>query len=421
MPKPREAASFWMILTLAGLLGCQTPPAVEPETAPESVAENVEGYDKPEPLIDPTKRRPPAPEGAQIELIPDGDRTTIVYKPMKARSESLAQALKSFVSLDGRISASAEMNTLMIWDHNDRIEPLTQMLRALDETPPQVLVEARVLEITVGDDFEFDVKETFSQLAGAGQFVQSGSIELKTPGPSPATDQGLSLTLRPLSSSSEQLDIDLRILFKEGRAKILSAPSQIVEVGHTANLITGEEVPIFKSTVTGGSTTVSTEFKPVGVKLQVTPMRVTGETIELEVKPEVSAVTGSSLGPEGSTAPIVASRSTRTTLRLKDGQILSIAGLMRNDQFKDINKIPWLGDLPYIGFLFQSIRDRYSRTQLVFLLRVHILDDGEPWTIRLHETGKGMEILDETIEKRLKELKARDDEKKAQEAGVLNP
>ncbi len=344
----------------------------------------------------------------RTELIPDGDHTTIVYQPAHARSETLVAALKNFVSLDGRISASSELNRLVILDRSDRVEPLTKIIASLDRTSPQVLVEARVLEITLSDDFEFDIKETFTNLGSDARFFQSGEIELKTPGPSPATDQGLSLTLRPLASNSRQLDLDLRILYKEGRAKILSAPSQIVEVGHEANLITGEEVPIFASTVTGGSTTVSTEFKPVGVKLQVTPLRVSGDTIELEVKPEVSAVTGSSQGPEGSTAPIVASRSTRTTLRLKDGQILSIAGLMRSDVFKDTNKIPLIGDLPYIGFLFQSVRDRNTRTQLMFLLRVHILDDGAPWTIRTHESGKGLEPLDDAFEKRVEELKRLD-------------
>jgi type II secretory pathway component GspD/PulD (secretin) len=292
---------------------------------------------------------------------------------------------------------------------------LIKITAALDRPTPQVLVEARVLEITLSDDFEFGIKHTFTNLAGESRFLQGAEIELKAPGPSPTVDQGLSLLLRPLATDRERLDVALRMLYKEGRAKILSAPSQIVEVGHEANLITGEEVPIFASTVTGGSTTVSTEFKPVGVKLQVTPLRVSGDTIELEVNPEVSAVTGSSQGPEGSTAPIVASRSTRTTLRLKDAQILSIAGLMRNDVFNDVNKIPVLGDLPIVGPLFRSVRERYTRTQLVFLLRVHILDVGEPWTIRTHAPGEGLEPLDDEFEKRVDELKAIDESRKKQQ------
>ena len=348
----------------------------------------------------------------RTDVITNGEQTTIIYQPAQARSETLAAAMKNFVSLDGRVSASPELNRLIILERTEKVDALKKMLVALDRTSPQVLVEARVLEITLSNDFEFDVLHTFTNLAGSSSFLQGGEIELKAPGPSPTVDQGLSLTMRPLATDDAQLDAKLRILYKEGRAKILSAPSQIVEVGHEANLITGEEVPIFASTVTGGSTTVSTEFKPVGVKLQVTPLRVSGDTIELEVKPEVSAVTGSSQGPEGSTAPIVASRSTRTTLRLKDAQILSIAGLMRNDVFQDENRIPVLSDLPLVGELFTSTRDRYTRTQLVFLLRVHILDDGEPWTIRTHEPGKGLELLDDEIENRTDELKAIDETRK---------
>ena len=80
-----------------------------------------------------------------------------------------------------------------------------------------------------------------------------------------------------------------------------------------------------------------------------------------------------------------------------------------------IGCVPVLGDIPHIGELFKSTRDRYTRTQLVFLLRVHILDDGEPWTIRTHEPGKGLEVLDDKIEKRTDELKAIDDTRKLEQ------
>jgi type II secretory pathway component GspD/PulD (secretin) len=82
---------------------------------------------------------------------------------------------------------------------------------------------------------------------------------------------------------------------------------------------------------------------------------------------------------------------------------------MRNDMFQEESKVPVLGDMPLIKPLFTATRDRYTRTQLVFLLRVHILDDGDPWTIRMHESGGGLEALDDAIERRTDELKAIDD------------
>jgi general secretion pathway protein D len=143
--------------------------------------------------------------------------------------------------------------------------------------------------------------------------------------------------------------------------------------------------------------TTSTTFKRVGVKLRVTPQQIIGDTARLEINPEVSTVTGFTSGPSGTSSPIVAIRNVRTTLAMKDGEILTIAGLLRSEQRRVVRKVPGLGHIPVIGLLFQSRRQESVKTQLVFFLRVNILAEGKARTIRIHKPGAGLELLDEEV------------------------
>ena len=85
----------------------------------------------------------------------------------------------------------------------------------------------------------------------------------------------------------------------------------------------------------------------------------------------------------------------RATLRLKDGEVLSIGGLVRQEQRDSVRKTPILGDIPLLGALFRSSRDTESRTQLLFFLRIHVLDEGKAGEARVHIPGRGMEQLGE--------------------------
>jgi len=93
--------------------------------------------------------------------------------------------------------------------------------------------------------------------------------------------------------------------------------------------------------------------------------------------------------------PIIAVRNVRSTLSMKNGQVLTVGGLLRNETRKVIRKVPWLGDIPGLGLLFQSIRDQSVNTQLIFFLRVNILPEGRPYTITYHRPGVAMEGIED--------------------------
>lgn len=343
----------------------------------------------------PIKRVVPEPHNINL-----GERSHIVYYCKHQRPTILRDAIKTMIGLEGSISISNELNAIILSDLTERANELLKVLQVLDVWRPQLLVEARLVEVNLDSNLEIEMNQMFSQEAGSTKgFVQTSEISLGTPGNAPLVDQGLQANIRPWTNSSglAKLDIFFRGLIENGQAKVLSSPNVVVGSGEQTSIITGEEVPIFSSTFSGGNIQVSTTFKQVGVKLRVKVLQIAGNTVEIEVNPEVSSVIGVSTGPQGSTSPILAVRQMRATLRLNDGEVLSIGGLVREEERENIRKTPILGDIPLLGHLFRSKRKSTARTQLLFFLRVHIMGDGKAGTARIHIPGSSMKDINHEL------------------------
>ena len=167
----------------------------------------------------------------------------------------------------------------------------------------------------------------------------------------------------------------------------------LVAPGTEASIITGQEVPVLNQSVAGGALSTSTVFKRVGIKLKVNLLQLTEDTARMEISPEVSAVTGSSEGSAGVSNPIISLRSFNSTLSLKDGEVLTIGGLLQDENRQTTRGIPGLQDIPNAGVLFQSKRNQTVKTQLIFFLRVHILPDALADQVRVHKPGEGMDEI----------------------------
>lgn len=330
--------------------------------------------------------------------IEDDTRQLIVYTCRHARCEILKEAIENFASPQGTVQATPQLNVLLINDTISAASALLKLVEELDRPQPQLLVEARVLEITVDNDFEQEMKALFTVLpAGFKQFWQSSGIVLGTPGANPNPTQGGQITIRPLVNDEQYLDMFIRLLVTKGYARILSSPNLIVGAGSEAGIITGEEVPVQSATVVSGSVSTTTVFKRVGIKLYVTPLQIAGTTVKLDIAPEVSAVTGyTASGESGVSNPIVAVRNVRSTLTMKDGQVLTIGGLLKSEDRRIVSKVPGLGDVPGIGELFTSKRLQTTNTQLIFFLRVKILPEGQQNELSYHKPGAGMDGIEDS-------------------------
>ncbi|MCD6362328.1 MAG: pilus assembly protein N-terminal domain-containing protein [Armatimonadetes bacterium] len=169
----------------------------------------------------------------------------------------------------------------------------------------------------------------------------------------------------------------LHLLIQNRKARVLSEPNLLVNDGEEASILIGGEIPI----PVMDNNSVSVEYKEYGVNLKIKPTILNDDNrLRLEVMPEVSSLDYSNgVNISGFIIPGLRTRRAQTQVTLADGSVLAIGGLIQNDQSKNVDKIPVLGDLPIIGQLFRHDSFRNNRTELLILVMPQILnEDGQP-------------------------------------------
>ncbi|MGB7160044.1 MAG: secretin N-terminal domain-containing protein [Tepidisphaeraceae bacterium] len=339
----------------------------------------------------PTTR--PAP--AQPKLIEEGERSTLIYPCKFAKTEVLGDSIEGLLSPEGTVSVTPALNNVIVSDRAANVRSIMNVLQEIDRPVAQLLVEARVVEVAVDSDLEYEIQYLLERVGGNSFFQTGSGGNFNTPGGTPSEGQGLLGNLRVWADGADHLDAFIRLLVTRGKAKILSSPNLIVSAGTEASIITGQEVPVQSSFQSGGSVATNTQFKRVGIKLRVLLQQIADDTARVEINPEVSTVTGFTAATEQVPAnPIIAIRNVTSILTLKDGEVLTVGGLLQSENRQTIRGIPILSDIPGIGLLFQSRRNTRNRTQLIFFLRVNILEEGKSYETRIHRPGDGMELLD---------------------------
>ena len=170
----------------------------------------------------------------------------------------------------------------------------------------------------------------------------------------------------------------LSVLKGQNLARILASPTLVTMSGQEASFLVGGEFPV---PVQGSDNQTTVQFKSFGIMLRFTPMVVGPETITIQVEPEISNVDYSlAVASGGVSVPGVKTRRGSTTLQLKDGQTFVMAGLLREDMYTTTSKVPFLGDIPYLGSLFTSKEFQQSESELMIIVTpqlVRALNPGE--------------------------------------------
>ena len=173
--------------------------------------------------------------------------------------------------------------------------------------------------------------------------------------------------------TKEQLAVVVKALSDKGLFQSLAEPNLVAESGKEASFLAGGEIPIPIAQGSGANIGVSVTFKEFGIRLNFTPT-VNGDRIHLKVKPEVSALDfNNSVVLAGFRIPALTTRRTETELELNNGQTFAIAGLMNNTMLQSLQKIPGLGDIPILGYLFRSKAAQKNQTELVVMITPEIL------------------------------------------------
>lgn len=249
---------------------------------------------------------------------------------------------------------------------------------------PQIEITVTVVEYQTADALAFGValfaptNTPILTNLSSSQLVRSytSSFPLRPPnvGSSPITDLGR-IALGGIHKSWE-LDVVLEALEANSLADVQSSPKLVVRNGGVAAISTLTQVPFPKAKISQLGTEVATdiEFKPVGVKMNIIPMIAGTDSVILQVYADVSAVTGFAATEPVST-PITSTRTAVTTVYLRDGYTLVIGGLKSQTKFETETKVPLLGDIPILGFLFRSTSTSHNETTLEFHITPRIVTD----------------------------------------------
>lgn len=206
--------------------------------------------------------------------------------------------------------------------------------------PPQVFLSVKIIEVS-----RTASQELRSSLSSLSIEVTDSSVDQWSLGP---------------------LDFQLEALARNGLARLLATPTLAAQSGETASFLAGGEVPIVTETVVDGTIIQNTEFKDFGVKLDFTPNVINGQFIKLQLEPEVSQVVAAA--NQSNTTPSFTTRRASTTVTLKDGETLAIAGLLQNNETRNSGRFPFLGDVPVIGALFRDSTLADNETDLLILV-----------------------------------------------------
>jgi len=292
-----------------------------------------------------------------------GDLTRLrTFKVQYTDPALVENILKKYLSKYGKITTLPNRNIIAVEDKPEFITRIEKLLSELDMEPKQILIEAKILEITLNDTESFGID--WSKLFTSGN--ANGSVGVQGLG-SP-TSPGLFFKVMTPS-----VELALDALKSRGRVRTLSTPKLLAMENEEASTVVGDRIGFKVTTTINQVTTESIEFLESGVILRVTPSVDRQGRIMLDVHPEVS--TGS-VSDDG----IPSKRTTQvsTKMLVPDGQTVFIGGLIKHAVNESREGVPVLEDLPGVGLLFSNRSKNIVNTETVVLIKPKIIEQKEP-------------------------------------------
>lgn len=313
----------------------------------------------------------------KAEADAEGDKMAVrEYRLIRNTTDpAVAAAVTGILSDEGRILLNPDRNSIVVYERESRLKDLDQLMASMDMAPEQVLITAKLVEVTLDEYMGYGLELFTNQSASSlndGRFTASSQDGAGRAGGLFGQPTGFDPFFATFSNP--RLDVRLELLANEGRVETLSQPTQMVSNRQQARIEVGQEIPYLESSgASGGSTTASVSFKEVSIVMEVTPTVLENGLIRLEVTVTVREVIGN-IAIEGNNTPVLSLRESRTDVFIRDGETLVMGGLIRERERMEENGLPFLKDIPFLGYLFKSANKTTSKTDLLFFLRPQIVN-----------------------------------------------
>jgi type IV pilus assembly protein PilQ len=309
-----------------------------------------------------------------------------------AKASDMAKLFQSVTSADGAsddrgsITVDDRTNSIIAYQTQDRLDELRRIVSQLDVAVRQVMIEARIVEANVDYDKALGVNwrgasvgDTSYVLGGrGGNRVGAPGFGQNTPGvqnPTPSLGNFVDLGAAGATSGfgigfitdNTILDLELSAMERTGNGEVVSQPKVVTADKETAKILKGTEIPYQEASSSGAT---STSFKEAALSLEVTPQITPDNNILLEVKvtkdAPLVAVTG---------VPAIDKNEVNAKVLVGDGETIVIGGVFSNTQSRSVDKVPFLGDLPYAGRLFRREVVRDTKSELLIFITPRIMNN----------------------------------------------
>lgn len=325
-----------------------------------------------------------------------------------AKAADLAALIKSqgksgLLSPRGNLSVDARTNTLLVQDTADNIADIRQMVAKLDIPIQQVLIESRIViaqndyNDQLGVQFGVNgIRETSGGLMTVGGDLNGTNTQINAFNPAPPA-AGISGTpLLSLPSLNDQLNVnvptaapmgqialsvlrqnylvglELSAMAAAGKGEVVSSPRVITANGQEASIIQGVEIPYTQS-ASSGATTVS--FKNAVLSLDVTPQITPDKRIFMNLDVHDDTVGQFVPTANGGSVPSINTRNVKTNVLVNDGDTVVLGGIYETTKNTTVNKVPLLGDIPLIGWLFRNTATTDNKDELLIFVTPKLMTE----------------------------------------------
>lgn len=278
----------------------------------------------------------------------------MTYQVRYSDPDKIKTVIEDYLSDYGKVTVLGDRNLLIIEDTPDYISRVTQLLSGIDDMPKQILIEAKILEVTLSDNNSFGVNWS--------KVLNSGETTLGVQGlSSPASG----LFVNEVTST---LEATLTALYTKDDVRTLSSPNLVTLNNTEASVIIGDRQGYKVTTTINQVTTESIEFLESGVILNVLPRIDEDGNVMMQIHPEVS--TGA-ISVDG--IPSQKTTEVTTEILTGDGQTIFIGGLIKNNITDGSESVPILGSIPLLGSLFSGESYASNNTETVVLITPYVV------------------------------------------------
>ena len=282
------------------------------------------------------------------------------------RLSSTSAAAASDLVGQAYVVADEDTNSLLVTAASKNFERIKAILDDLDRPTPQVLIKVLIAEVTHENTLDLGVEFSILNLHASGTKGSQGGTEFSV-----AAQTG-GLIVKVLE---DDVTAAIRVLAGVGKLDVLSRPYILTSDNQQASIMVGQEVPfITRSQLTDTGQTINTiEYDDIGIILTVTPHINPDGLVIMDVYPEISALTGTTVPiSETVNAPVFARRAAQSRVAIRDGQTIVIGGLMEDRNTENVQKVPILGDIPWLGALFRRTTKDKIKTELLIFITPHV-------------------------------------------------